>query len=542
MITREELDRIAAVDHPDPHSVLGPHEDEGGAIVVRAFRPDAVEVRVIEDGGRATTMTRVHGLGIFEARVAARASDGRPRYKLEIHDADGVVTQQDPYAFPPGLGELDLHLAAEGTHLEIHKRLGAHVREIDGVRGTTFAVWAPAAQRVSVTGDFSRWDGRLYAMRRMGNGIWEIFLPEVLEGALYKFEIKTLQGAIVLKCDPYGRAMELRPKTASKVVTRRYEFTDASFLAERAAGEIRRRPVSIYEVHLGSWRIKPKPEGADDKKADPADRWLGYRELADTLVDYVADMGFTHVELLPVMEHPYDGSWGYQVSGYFAPTSRYGDPDDFRYFVDRCHSRGIGVILDWTPAHFPKDAFALGRFDGSALYEHLDPRKGEHKHWNTFVFNYGRPEVKNFLISNALYWIDEFHVDGLRVDAVASMLYLDYGAEGPGTWVPNKFGGRENLEAVEFLRELNERVHARFPGVLVAAEESTSWPGVTKPPYVGGLGFDLKWNMGWMNDSLAYFGFDPVTARSTTASSPSASGTRGRSASSCRCRTTRSCT
>ena len=510
-MTREELDRIAAVDHPDPHSVLGPHEDEGGSIVVRVFRPDAVDVRVIEDGGRATQMERVHGLGIFEARIPARAGEGRARYKLEIHYADSVVTQHDPYAFPPGMGELDLHLAAEGTHLEIHRHLGAHVREIDGVRGTMFAVWAPAAQRVSVTGDFTQWDGRLYAMRRMGHGIWEIFLPDVLEGALYKFEIKTLQGPIVLKCDPYGRAMELRPKTASKVVTKRYEFTDASFLAQRAAGEIRRRPISIYEVHLGSWRIKPKAEGAEsDAKTDPAERWLSYRELADTLVDYVADMGFSHVELLPVMEHPYDGSWGYQVSGYFAPTSRYGDPDDFRYFVDRCHSRGIGVILDWTPAHFPKDSFALGRFDGSALYEHLDPRKGEHKHWNTFVFNYGRPEVKNFLISNALYWIEEFHIDGLRVDAVASMLYLDYGASGPGDWVPNKFGGRENLEAVEFLRELNERVHARFPGVLVAAEESTAWPGVTKPPYVGGLGFDLKWNMGWMNDSLAYFGFDPI--------------------------------
>ncbi|APR88210.1 1,4-alpha-glucan (glycogen) branching enzyme, GH-13-type [Minicystis rosea] len=517
MIPREELDRIAAVEHSDPHSVLGPHEEDG-ALVVRVFRPDALDVRLLRDDGSSVAMERVHGLGIFEARLPrpdpSRAA-GRPllRYRLEIRHPEGVEITHDPYAFTPSLGDLDLHLVAEGTHQEIYRRLGAHVREVDGVRGTGFAVWAPAAQRVSVTGDFTGWDGRLYAMRRMGLGIWEIFVPGVAEGALYKFEIKTLQGPLVLKSDPYGQAMELRPKTASKVVSRRYEFTDARWMADRAASDPRRKPISIYEVHLGSWRIKPKPEavpGEPPPKGDPAERWYSYRELADILVDYVAEMGFTHVELLPVMEHPYDGSWGYQVSGYFAPTSRYGDPDDLRYFVDRCHARGLGVILDWTPAHFPKDAFALGRFDGSALYEHLDPRKGEHKHWNTFVFNYGRPEVKNFLIGNALYWIEEFHVDGLRVDAVASMLYLDYGASNPGEWVPNKYGGRENLEAVEFIRELNERVHARFPGVLMAAEESTSWPGVTKPSYVGGLGFDFKWNMGWMHDTLAYFSFDPI--------------------------------
>jgi 1,4-alpha-glucan branching enzyme len=562
--TTEELDRIAAVDHPDPHSVLGPHEEDG-VLVVRVFRPDALSVRLIpEGGGTPREMTRVHGLGIFEARMGPASAppsgpasepvsgplsgptspgvppsgptspgaSGSPAlglpflYKIEVQYAGTTETQHDPYAFPAGLGPLDLHLAAEGTHLEIYRRLGAHVREVGGVRGTGFAVWAPSAQRVSVAGDFNGWDGRVAAMRRIGHGIWEIFLPGVAEGALYKFEIKTLQGPVVLKCDPYGQAMELRPRTASRVVTRRYEFTDARWVADRAAGEARRRPMSIYEVHLGSWRIRPEPSPASadlartgaplplgetsGKGKDPAERWYGYREIADMLVDYVADMGFTHVELLPVMEHPYDGSWGYQVSGYFAPTSRYGDPDDLRYLVDRFHSRGIGVILDWTPAHFPKDAFALGRFDGSALYEHLDPRKGEHKHWNTFVFNYGRPEVKNFLISNALYWIDEFHVDGLRVDAVASMLYLDYGASGPGDWVPNRFGGRENLEAVAFLRELNERVHTLYPGVVVAAEESTSWPGVTKPPYVGGLGFDVKWNMGWMRDTLDYFGFDPI--------------------------------
>ena len=510
MIATEELDRIAAVDHPDPHSVLGPHEEDG-ALVIRAFRPDALSVRVLpDDGGAPREMARVHSLGIFEVHLPGARLPYR--YRIEVRYSRGTFTLHDPHAFPPGLGPLDLHLAAEGTHLEIYRRLGAHVREVNGVRGVGFAVWAPSAQRVSVTGDFNTWDGRLGAMRRLGNGIWEIFVPDVAEGARYKFEVKTLQGPVVLKSDPYGQAMELRPRTASKVAGRRYEFTDAKWMADRAAGEARRRPMSIYEVHLGSWRVRPaKPLPVPAASApDPADRWYGYRELADLLVDYVVDLGFTHVELLPVMEHPYDGSWGYQVSGYFAPTSRYGDPDDFRYFVDRLHSRGVGVILDWTPAHFPKDAFALGRFDGSALYEHLDPRKGEHKHWNTYVFNYGRPEVKNFLIANALYWLDEFHVDGLRVDAVASMLYLDYGAAGPGDWVPNRFGGRENLDAITFLRELNERVHAAYPGAVVMAEESTSWPGVTKPSYVGGLGFDVKWNMGWMHDTLGYFGFDPI--------------------------------
>jgi 1,4-alpha-glucan branching enzyme len=515
MIPREEIDRIAAVDHADPHSALGPHE-EGGATVVRTFRPDALGVTVLRDGKAPTPMQRVHSLGIFEASFPAAEKAEGPRllrYRLEVEHASDKHVTEDAYAFAPGLGDLDLHLAAEGTHLEIYHRLGAHVREIDGVRGTSFAVWAPAAQRVSVTGDFTNWDGRLYAMRRMGHGIWEIFVPGVVEGAIYKYEIKTLQGPLVLKCDPYGQAMELRPKNASRVVTRRYEFTDAAWIAERSAAEARRRPMSVYEVHLGSWRIKPLEEpapGAPPSKGDPAERWYNYREIADQLVDYVVEMGFTHVELLPIMEHPFDGSWGYQVSGYFAPTSRYGSPDDFRYFVDRFHSRGVGVLLDWTPAHFPKDAFALGRFDGSALYEHLDPRKGEHKHWNTYVFNYGRPEVKNFLIGNALYWMEEFHIDGLRVDAVASMLYLDYGAAGPSDWVPNKHGGRENLEAIDFLRELNERVHERFPGALMIAEESTAWPGVTKPSYVGGLGFDAKWNMGWMHDTLGYFGFDPI--------------------------------
>jgi 1,4-alpha-glucan branching enzyme len=507
MISAEELELVASVEHPDPHHVLGPHgEEEGGAITVRAFRPDAHEITLVREGAPATPMRRIHPLGIFEVTLPGVTLP--LRYTLEVRREGGTRVERDAYSFPSSLGDLDLHLAAEGTHRELYKHLGAHVREVDGVKGTAFAVWAPSARRVSVSGDFNAWDGRVHAMRRMGRGIWEIFIPDVGEGALYKFEVKTMHGVQILKADPYGRAMELRPNTASKVAVSHYAFDDAAWMAARKQAPISKKPMAIYEVHLGSWKIHPKAAGAT--KGDPAERWLSYRELAVALVDYVADLGFTHIELLPIMEHPFDGSWGYQVSGYFAPTSRYGTPDDLRFFIDRCHQKGLGVILDWTPAHFPKDAFALGRFDGSALYEHIDPRQGEHKQWNTYVFNYGRPEVKNFLISNALYWLEEFHVDGLRVDAVASMLYLDYGASGAHDWVPNKFGGRENLDAVAFLRELCDAVHERVPGAVLAAEESTSWPGVTRATYLGGLGFDLKWNMGWMHDTLAYFGFDPI--------------------------------
>lgn len=505
----DELDRIAAVQHSEPHAVLGVHEAEGG-LVVRCFRPDALDVRVLSDapGEGPVPMRRIHGAGIFEAHVAGATFPFS--YRLEVRYASGTFTLRDPYAFWPSLGDLDLLLAAQGTHRELYKRMGAHVCQVDGVWGTSFAVWAPAARRVSVTGEYNGWDGRLHAMRRMGSGIWELFVPDLGDGELYKFEIQTQQGALVLKCDPYGRAMELRPKTASRVVVQKYELHDAAWIAARAEGGAHRKPLSVYEVHLGSWRHAAREPGDTRPPENQGPRWLDYRELADSLVDYVADLGFTHIELLPVMEHPFDGSWGYQVSGYFAPTSRYGTPDDFRYFIDRCHARGLGVLLDWTPAHFPKDAFALGRFDGTALYEHLDPRLGEHKEWSTYVFNYGRNEVRNFLIANALYWLDEFHVDGLRVDAVASMLHLDYGAKEPGDWLPNRFGGRENLEAVTFLRELNEVVHQRFPGALVVAEESTSWPGVTRPTYVGGLGFDFKWNLGWMHDTLDYFKQDPI--------------------------------
>jgi 1,4-alpha-glucan branching enzyme len=516
MISAEELELLTALEHPDPHHVLGPHVDEAsGALVLRAFRPEALEITVLPDAASSAApqaMRKIHERGVFEATFPG-GTQPFP-YQLEIRYPDATFTVRDAYAFPAALGDLDLHLAAEGKHLTLYRRLGAHVREVGAVRGTSFAVWAPSARRVSVTGDFNSWDGRLHAMRRMGQGIWEIFIPDVGEGALYKFEVLTMHGLVALKSDPYGQAMELRPLNASRVVRRRFAFSDADWIAEREKAGPSRKPMAIYEVHLGSWKIRPKAgaagEEAIEEKRDPAERWLTYRELAAELVDYVADLGFTHIELLPVMEHPYDGSWGYQVSGYFAPTRRYGEPDDLRYFIDRCHARGIGVILDWTPAHFPKDAFALGRFDGTALYEHLDPRQGEHKQWQTYIFNYGRNEVRNFLISNALYWIDEFHVDGLRVDAVASMLYLDYGASHQGEWVPNEYGGRENLEAVRFLRELCDAVHKSFPGAILTAEESTSWPQVTGPTYLGGLGFDIKWNMGWMHDTLAYFSRDPI--------------------------------
>ena len=505
----EELDRVAAVDHDNPHAILGVHE-VGGGLVVRAYRPDALSITVLPDdtslGPRV--MDRIHPLGIFEAVIPGAR---RPfHYRIEVRYAKDVFVLRDPYAFPPSLGELDLHLLAEGTHQDLYRRLGAHVRAMDGVSGTAFAVWAPNARRVSVAGDFNAWDGRLHAMRRLEGGIWEIFLPDIGEGAVYKYEIKTPSGLPALKSDPYANAAELRPATASKVAVRRYEFTDQAWIAERAAARPTRRPISIYEVHLASWRRVPATEEGQAGASGTTTRWMTYRELADALLDYVVDLGFTHIELLPIMEHPLDASWGYQVTGYFAPTSRHGSPDDLRYFIDRCHARGVGVLLDWVPAHFPKDAFALGRFDGTAVYEHLDPRKGEHRHWDTYIFNYGRNQVKNFLIASALYWFDEFHIDGIRVDAVASMLHLDFSASGPDDWVPNEHGGRENLEAIVFLRELNDRVHTKFPGVIVAAEESTTWPGVTRPTYTGGLGFDFKWNMGWMHDTLDYFAQDPI--------------------------------
>ncbi len=409
-------------------------------------------------------------------------------------------SKKDDSQFPPTVGALDLHLFGEGRHEEIYKKLGAHITKIGRTKGVAFAVWAPHAAGVSVVGDFNSWDGRLHPMRMLGtSGVWELFIPKLTEGLLYKFEIHTRNGPPFLKADPYAQHTEVPPDTSSIVYNSRYKFRDAKWIENRAGREHFRQPLSIYEVHFGSWRRK-----VEDEK-----RPFTYREMAEPLANYVSQMGFTHVEFLPLKEHPYGPSWGYQVTYYYAPSARYGEPDDLRYLIDYLHRRGIGVIMDWVPAHFPKDAWALARFDGSALYEHLDPRKGEHPDWGTYIFNYGRNEVRNFLLANALYWFKEFHIDGLRVDAVASMLYLDYSRK-EGEWVPNKFGGRENLEAIAFLKELNEITHRVLPGTMMIAEESTAWPAVSHPIYAGGLGFDFKWNMGWMHDTLKYFQTDPL--------------------------------
>lgn len=501
MSARDDIERIVARDHHEPHRVLGAHPQDGG-IVFRAYRPAAESVRVLAQGAEPLDLERVHPAGVFEGFLG---NSRQPvPYRLEVgYPGGNTFTLDDPYAYLPTLGELDLHLVGEGRHEELYERLGAHVREIDGVAGTAFGVWAPAARSVSVVGDFNSWDGRLHPMRALGgSGIWELFVPGVEPGARYKYEVRTQSGELRLKADPVAFAAEQPPQTASVVHRPRHEWGDGEWMERRAAEDPLERPMSVYEVHLGSWRLNPL-EG---------NRPLTYVELADELAAYVRDLGFTHVELLPVMEHPFSGSWGYQVTGYYAPTSRFGTPDDFRLFVDRLHQRGVGVILDWVPAHFPRDDFALARFDGTALYEHEDPRRGAHPDWGTLVFNYGRTEVRNFLLANALFWLREYHVDGIRVDAVASMLYLDYSRE-EGEWVPNQFGGNEDLDAVAFLKELNEVLHAREPGAISAAEESTAWPGVSRPTYLGGLGFGFKWNMGWMHDTLAYFQRDPVYRR-----------------------------
>jgi 1,4-alpha-glucan branching enzyme len=495
-------DQLAARSAADPHAFLGAHPDGDGGVVVRAFRPAARAVRVLTADGARAELDAVHEAGVFEGRIAGVSLP--LDYELEVdYGEDGTYTVGDPYRFLPTLGDTDLHLAGEGRHEELDAKLGAHVVEHQGVRGTAFAVWAPSARAVSVVGDFNSWDGRLHPMRSLGSsGIWELFLPGVGSGANYKYEILAQSGEIRLKADPVAFATELPPKTASVVYESTHEWADAAWLEQRGKTSQLDRPISIYEVHLGSWRLNPL-EG---------NRSLTYLELADELAAYVKDMGFTHIELMPVMAHPFSGSWGYQVTGYFAPTPRYGSPDELRTFVDRLHQAGLGVILDWVPAHFPRDDFALARFDGTALYEHADPRRGSHPDWGTLVFNYGRNEVRNFLLANALYWLREYHADGIRVDAVASMLYLDYSRE-EGQWVPNQFGGNEDLEAVAFLKEYNEVVHAREPGVISAAEESTAWPGVSRPTYLGGLGFGFKWNMGWMHDTLAYFEHEPIHRR-----------------------------
>ncbi|MDQ3953041.1 MAG: 1,4-alpha-glucan branching protein GlgB, partial [Actinomycetota bacterium] len=496
-VDRAAVEQLVGGELRDPHYLLGKHPGPRGATVVRAWRPEAQTVQCLVDGETAAKLEMIHPAGLFEGTVDGVVED----YELEVGYADGTFTLRDPYAFEPTLGDLDLHLVGEGSHRRLHDTLGAHVRAVRGIDGVGFAVWAPNARSVRLVGDFNGWDGRLHPMRLLGgSGIWELFVPGAGPGSFYKFEILTPDGHLTLKTDPFAFATETPPATASLVHESTHRFADDDWMERRETADWHSEPMSIYEVHIGSWR------------RDAEGRPLGYRELAPLLADYCHELGFTHVEFLPVAEHPFGGSWGYQVSHYFAPTARFGSPDDFRYLVDTLHQAGIGVIVDWVPAHFPKDEWALARFDGTALYEHLDPRKGEHPDWGTLVFNFGRNEVRNFLISNALYWIEKFHVDGLRVDAVASMLYLDYSRE-EGQWIPNAFGGRENLEAIEFLKQLNEVVHGEHPGVLMLGEESTAWPGVSRPVYLGGLGFGFKWNMGWMHDTLSYFSKDPIHRR-----------------------------
>ncbi|HJV08685.1 MAG TPA: 1,4-alpha-glucan branching protein GlgB, partial [Acidimicrobiales bacterium] len=483
----------------DPHRVLGPHGD-----TVRAWRPDASEMTLVLSDGKRVPMVEEHPAGVFVAKGLKFPKDEPADYRLEVTYAGGDCwLVDDPYRFWPTLGDVDLYLLGEGRHERLWNRLGAHPVTHQGTQGTAFAVWAPAARSVRVVGDMNSWDGRQHPMRRIGSsGVWELFIPDVGHGSRYKYEILTPAGHVTLKADPLATAAEQPPNTASVVFQSSYQWADGEWLQRRRSTDPWSAPMSVYECHLGSWRHVP----------EDGDRPLSYRELADQLPAYLTEMGFTHVEFLPVAEHPFGGSWGYQVTSYYAPTARFGTPDDFRYLVDALHQAGIGVIVDWVPAHFPKDSFALARFDGTALYEHQDPRQGEHPDWGTLVFNFGRHEVSNFLLANALYWIEELHVDGLRVDAVASMLYLDYSRK-EGEWVPNEHGGRENLEAVEFLRQLNTVVHAEHPGVLTIAEESTSWPGVSRPVYLGGLGFGFKWNMGWMHDTLTYFSKEPVHRR-----------------------------
>lgn len=498
----DEVYRVIFTDHHDPFAVLGPHLIDGGRLAIRAFLPGAETVSVIAKGGglsgKKIPMERIHELGFFEV-VIPGCSEVFPYELRKTLFGGREEVFHDSYSYMPTLTDLDIYLFNAGDHHKIYEKLGAHYAEVNGVGGVQFAVWAPSARSVSVIGDFNAWDRRCHAMRVLGSsGIWEIFIPGLPEGELYKFQIKTQSGFVMDKTDPYGAEMEIRPRTASKVnFLRGFKWGDAAWMETRARGGQLGGPVAMYEVHIGSWQ---REEG---------NRWLTYRELADRIVDYLLQEGFTHIELMPVMEHPLDASWGYQVTGYFAPTSRFGTPSDFKYFVDQCHRKNIGVVLDWVPAHFPKDMHALAQFDGTHLYEHADPRKGEHQDWGTFIFNFGRNEVKNFLVSNALFWLEEYHIDGLRIDAVASMLYLDYSRR-EGEWIPNRYGGRENLEAVEFIKYLNGVVHRYHPGVLTIAEESTSWPGVTNAVENGGLGFDLKWNMGWMHDILEYFSMDPV--------------------------------
>ncbi len=503
---------IVGAYHGTPFDILGihPHAVDGKpAIVIRTFQPQALAVSVVR-GDQMYPMYRVHHDGFFEAIIDNQSDVFPYRLAITLPGSDGGREQpyefEDPYRYPPVLTDFDLHLFGEGTHFRLYEKLGARVIEHAGIRGVSFAVWAPNAERVSVVGDFNQWDGRRHPMRpRGGSGLWEIFIPGLQQGDLYKFEVKSRHhGYLAVKSDPYAHLSEMRPNTSSVIWDlNHYQWRDQEWMATRKQRQGLNSPIAIYEVHPGSWKRKDDPIGM---------RWLSYRELADELVAYVREMGYTHIELLPITEHPFDGSWGYQSIGIFAPTSRFGSPDDFRYFVDKAHQAGIGVILDWAGGHFPKDGHGLAFFDGTCLYEHEDPRKGEHQDWGTLIYNFGRNEVRAFLLSNAVFWLDKYHLDGLRVDAVASMLYLDYSRQ-PGEWIPNEFGGHENLEAVSLIKQFNEVVHLEYPDVLTFAEESTAWPQVSRPTYLGGLGFDLKWNMGWMHDMLEYMKKEPVHRR-----------------------------
>jgi len=492
--------------HKNPHEILGMHT-QGDETAICAYIPNAEKIDVVfEKSGISFPMQKRDDRGFFSAVIPGRPEDFLYKFRVTDHTGHCFETY-DPYSFWPTISDYDLYLFNEGTHHRIYEKLGAHIRNINGVSGVSFCVWAPNAKRVSVVGDFNQWDGRRHQMRMLGSfGVWEIFIPGLVKNDIYKYEMKTPSDEIYIKADPFAFFAEKPPKTASKVYDLyNYEWNDGEWMKKRAAESNFDKPVNIYEVHLGSWMQQPDPYGEYETGFRP----LSYRQLAEKLVPYAREMGYTHIELLPIMEHPYDGSWGYQVTGYYAVTARYGTPEDFKYFVDTCHQNGIGVILDWVPAHFPKDGHGLARFDGTACYEHEHPLRGEHHQWGTHIFNFSRNEVRSFLISNAVYWFDIFHVDGLRVDAVAFMLYLDY-CRNEGEWLPNKYGGKENLEAIEFLKQLNCVVYKYFPNVMMIAEESTAWPMVTRPVHMGGLGFSHKWNMGWMNDFLRYMSMDSV--------------------------------
>jgi 1,4-alpha-glucan branching enzyme len=497
----DALKSLVEGTHGAPFEILGPHAVDGGQVIIRAFQPRASEVSVVmEATGVWAAMTRIHDGGIWE--VSLPGADAGMRYHLAVKDYYGeTVTVYDPYRFGPQLTDFDRYLLAEGRHLYSYEKLGAHPVEVDGVAGVLFAVWAPNARRVSVIGGFNGWNTALHPMRNTGgSGFWELFIPGAKAGDIYRYDVLAFNGYHMEKADPYGFRSEVRPANASIVADLAYTWGDSGWMDARAKSNPLNAPMSIYEVHLGSW--KRNEDGG----------WLNYRQLAHDLVAYCKEMGYTHIELMPVLEHALDASWGYQVTGYYAATSRYGSPQDFMYFVDQCHQNGIGVILDWVPAHFPKDGHALSYFDGTHLYEHADPRQGEHPDWGTYIFNFGRNEVRNFLLSNALFWLKVYHIDGLRVDAVSSMLYLDFSRK-HGQWVPNKYGGNENLEAISFLREFNETVHGECPGTYTIAEESTAWAMVSRPVYIGGLGFSFKWNMGWMHDTLDYAAKDPIYRR-----------------------------